>query len=86
MEALCTNPIRCLEQIKEHPIVITQDGSPKAYLVDCESYDALLQRLEYLEDLRDMEEALAAYDAGEGRRFSDYDKQRRAKQRFFRRA
>lgn len=81
IDALQDNPTKYLEQIKERPIVITQNGTPTAYLIDCEWYDALLQRLEDLEDLRDMEESLAAYNAGEGRRFRDYDKQHRAKEK-----
>jgi prevent-host-death family protein len=46
-----------LEQSKE-PILITQHGLPSAYLVDVETYEALLQRMSLLEGIARGEKAI----------------------------
>lgn len=46
-----------LEQSKQ-PILITQHGVPSAYLVDVESYDILLRRMQLLESIARGEKAV----------------------------
>lgn len=46
-----------LERSKE-PILITQHGVPSAYLVDVESYEALLRRMSLLEGIARGEKAV----------------------------
>ena len=41
------------------PVVLTQHGRSAAVLVDVREYDALIERLELLEDVRTAEEQLA---------------------------
>ncbi len=40
------------------PVLITQHGRPAAYLVDVESYDAMLQRMRLLEGIARGERAI----------------------------
>lgn len=54
------------------PILITQHGLPSAYLVDVESYEALLQRMSILEGIARGEQAIA-----EGRSVSHADARKR---------
>lgn len=47
-----------LERDRE-PILITQHGTPSAYLVDVETYDALQRRMSLLEGIARGEKAIA---------------------------
>jgi PHD/YefM family antitoxin component YafN of YafNO toxin-antitoxin module len=50
LERLATERLPELER-EGQPILITQNGMPRAYLVDVESYERLRQRVEILEGL-----------------------------------
>jgi len=56
----------------EEPVFITQYSRPKAVLIKYEVYNALMDRLEELEDLHDMAEAEKAYRKGEGQDFEEF--------------
>ena len=47
-----------IERDKE-PILITQHGLPSAYLIDVESYELMLQRMNILEGIARGEQAIA---------------------------
>lgn len=59
---LRTRARELLARVKEEPVVITQRSRPQAVVVDYESYNKMVARLEALEDARDaliIEKALA---------------------------
>ena len=59
---LRTRARELLARVKEEPVVITQRSRPQAVVVDYESYNEMVARLEALEDARDaliIEKALA---------------------------
>jgi len=62
------------------PLYVTQHGKPKAVLARYDDYEALLRKLEDMEDLLAMQEALAAADA-EAVSLEDYERQRAARLR-----
>jgi prevent-host-death family protein len=62
---------------RREPILITEHGKPSAYLVDVESYEDLLQRMQLLEGIARGERAIA-----EGRVLSHTQAKRRM-QRWF---
>jgi len=62
------------------PLYVTQHGKPKAVLSRYDEYEALLQKLEDMEDLLAMQESLAAPD-GEAISLEDYERQRAARLR-----
>ena len=62
------------------PLYVTQHGKPKAVLARYDEYEALLRKLEDMEDLLAMQEALAAAD-GEAVSLEDYERQRAARLR-----
>ena len=51
-----------MAELEEHgvPLYVTQHGKPKAVLARYDEYEALLKKLEDLEDLLAMKESLAA--------------------------
>ena len=57
------------------PLYVTQHGKPKAVLARYDEYEALLQKLEDMEDLLAMQESLAAPDE-EALSLEDYERQR----------
>lgn len=59
------------------PMYVTQHGKPKAVLSRYDEYEALLKKLEDLEDLLAMKEALAAPEE-EAISLDDYVKERAA--------
>jgi len=62
------------------PLYVTQHGKPKAVLARYDEYEALLRKLEDMEDFLAMQEALAAAD-GEAVSLKDYERQRAARLR-----
>ncbi len=62
------------------PLYVTQHGKPKAVLARYDEYEALLQRIEDMEDLLAMQEALAAPD-GEAVSLEHYERERAARPR-----
>jgi prevent-host-death family protein len=58
------------------PIYITQHGKPMAVFASYEEYEALLQRIEDLEDLLAMKESLQA-PSSEAMELGDYERQRK---------
>jgi len=62
------------------PLYVTQHGKPKAVLARYDEYEALLRKLEDMEDFLAMQEALAAAD-GEAVSLEDYERQRAARLR-----
>lgn len=60
------------------PLYVTRHGKPKAVLARYDEYEALLRKLEDMEDLLAMQEALAAVD-GEAVSLEDYERQRAAR-------
>lgn len=57
------------------PLYVTQHGKPKAVLTRYDEYEALLQKLEDMEDLLAMQESLAAPDS-EAVSLEDYERRR----------
>ena len=57
------------------PLYVTQHGKPKAVLTRYDEYEALLRKLEDMEDLLAMKESLAAPDE-ESVSLEDYERQR----------
>ena len=57
------------------PLYVTRHGKPKAVLARYDEYEALLRKLEDMEDLLAMQEALGAAD-GEAVSLEDYERQR----------
>jgi len=62
------------------PLYVTQHGKPKAVLARYDEYEALLRKVEDMEDLLAMKESLAAPDE-EGVSLEDYERQRAARLR-----
>ena len=62
------------------PLYVTQHGKPKAVLARYDEYEALLRKIEDMEDFLAMQEALAAAD-GEAVSLEDYERQRAARLR-----
>ena len=57
------------------PFYITQHGKPKAVLARYDEYEALLKKMEDLEDLLAMRDSLSAPEE-EGASLEDYERQR----------
>jgi len=57
------------------PLYVTQHGKPKAVLARYDEYEALLQKVEDLEDLLAMKESLSAPEE-EAISLEDYERQR----------
>jgi len=62
------------------PLYVTQHGKPKAVLARYDEYEALLRKLEDMEDLLAMKESLAAPDE-EAVSLEGYERQRTARLR-----
>lgn len=62
------------------PLYVTRHGKPKAVLARYDEYEALLRKIEDMEDLLVMKEALAAPD-GEAVSLEDYERRRAARLR-----
>lgn len=62
------------------PLYVTQHGKPKAVLARYDEYEALLRKIEDMEDLLAMQEALAAPD-GEAVSLEEYERSRAARLR-----
>jgi prevent-host-death family protein len=60
------------------PLYVTQHGKPKAVLARYDEYEALVRKLEDVEDLLAMQESLAAPDK-EAVSLEDYEHQRAAR-------
>lgn len=59
------------------PLYITQHGKPRAVLASYEEYEALISKMEDLEDLLAMKESLSAPE-GEAVSLKDYERKRAA--------
>lgn len=57
-----------VKQLKESgsPVVLTVNGVSELVVQSAESYQALLERLEYLEAVQGIQEGLEEFDQGEG--------------------
>ena len=68
-----------IDQLHAHdvPIYVALRGKPKAVLVGYQEYEALLDRVENLEDLLSMKEALESPE-GESMSLEKYERQREA--------
>ena len=62
------------------PLYITQHGKPKAVLARYDEYEALLKKMEDLEDLLAMKDSLSAPEE-EAIGLEDYERQRAARVR-----
>lgn len=51
----------CISQLDKGPVVVLSRSRPAAVLVEPEVFDAMLERLELLEDLLDGRRAVAQY-------------------------
>ena len=60
------------------PLYVTQHGKPKAVLARYDEYEALLRKIEDMEDLLAMKESLAAPD-DEAMNLEDYEQRRAAR-------
>ena len=61
------------------PVQLLKGDEVQGFLLSPIEYEALIELLEDIEDLRDAALAEAEYQAGEGRPFSEYDAERRAR-------
>ena len=66
-----------MDELKERgiPLYITQYGKPKAVLTRYDEYEALIKRVEDLEDLLAMKDSLSAPEE-EAVKLEDYERQR----------
>jgi len=62
------------------PLYVTQHGKPKAVLARYDEYEALLSKIEDMEDLLAMQESLATPD-GEAVSLEEYERRRAARLR-----
>ena len=62
------------------PLYVTQHGKPKAVLARYDEYEALLRKIEDMEDLLAMKQSLAAPD-DEAVSLEEYERQRSARLR-----
>jgi len=62
------------------PLYVTQHGKPKAVLARYDEYEALLRKIEDMEDLLAMQESLATPD-GEAVSLEEYERRRAARLR-----
>ncbi len=62
------------------PVYVTQHGKPKAVLVKYDEYEALLEKLDDLEDILAMKEAMAS-PPEEAITLEEYERQRAAQVR-----
>jgi prevent-host-death family protein len=53
---------------EENAILIVRHSKPAAYLVSCELFESLLERVEDLDDQADMAAALADYHQGKSKK------------------
>jgi hypothetical protein len=58
---------------------LVEDEEVKGFLISPGQYNALVELLEDIKDLRDAAIAEAEYAAGRGRLFSEYDAERKAR-------
>ncbi len=65
--------------LDNHPPRLVEDETVKGFLISPAQYNALLELLEDIVDLRDAAVAEAEYTAGRGRPFSEYDAERKAR-------
>ncbi len=61
------------------PPRLVEDEEIKGFLISPAQYNALVELLEDIEDLRDAAVAEAEYAAGQGRPFSEYNAERKAR-------
>ena len=64
-------------EVEGVPVYVTQHGKPKAVLVKYADYEALLERLDDLEDILAMKDALSSPD-DEAVSLEEYERQRAA--------
>ncbi len=71
-----------MDELKEQgvPLYITQYGKPKAVLTSYDEYEALVKKVEDLEDLLTMKDSLSAPEE-EAVKLEDYERQRAARVR-----
>lgn len=71
-----------MAELEEHgvPLYVTRHGKPKAVLARYDEYEALLRKLEDMEDLLAMKESLTVSDK-EAISLEDYEHQRAARLR-----
>ena len=62
-------------EVEGVPVYVTQHGKPKAVLVKYADYEALLEKLDDLEDILAMKQALSSPE-GEAMSLHDYERQR----------
>ena len=60
------------------PPCLVEDEKVKGFLISPAQYNALIELLEDIGDLRDAAIAEAEYAAGQGRSFNEYDAERKA--------
>ena len=65
---------------KKFPMYVTQHGKPRAVLVCYDEYEAMLQKIEDLEDLLAMKQSLAAPEK-EAISLKEYERKRTARVR-----
>ncbi|MFQ6101048.1 MAG: hypothetical protein ACE5OS_07410 [Anaerolineae bacterium] len=61
------------------PPRLVEDEEVKGFLISPAQYNALIELLEDIEDLRDAAIAESEYAAGHGRPFNEYDTERKAR-------
>lgn len=72
------NAAQFIEQVREtgEPVILTQHGKSAAVLLDVDAYEAMMDEIELLRDIRTAEEQVAA---GKGRPHADVARKLRAR-------
>ncbi len=63
--ALCDQHDELLERAKEEPVFLTKDGAIAGVLISTEAWDQVFNKLEDLQDIIDVQEALLEVARGE---------------------
>ena len=63
------NTPQFMEKMKEthNPLVLTVNGRAELVVLDTESFQELLDKVEYAETIQDLKEGMASFERGEGR-------------------
>ena len=75
------NTVKFLEQMKQtgEPVVLTINGKAELVVQDAQAYQALLNRIEYLETVKAIKQGLQDVSAGKTLRLEEFEARMREK-------